>query len=498
MRRPARVRSVLISVLVLLELGGCPPACKTVCIAPSWWLGSKQSKPNTTRFSMSVQSYFYGSQLACLLAWWCVVRVVTRKHLYDLCAGSVLTRPLWLSERTILRLHERRRTAFVALPCALALASLKPSLVARLVVALSMSLYHLTESSATNRHGEYPLLYNAWAMVLPGRLAHAASFGIAVHFVLSSGIAKLWYGGLEWCSPRTMAVYLDTYRPSKSSPPLSRGLSAWLARRAWATRAIAVGTVALECVLVPATLLLPSAASRRVGTALMVAMHLGIGGAMSARVGIVFLTTLPCYAVGFSCDAPVGSREWWLAAALALLPTALAVARRRPLPEAWPISPISLFMWNGAQAERLAALLMTGDTRLVLGCATATGAGADAETDATPLLGRRVVHHGERPRGGQGGGKGTGEEAGEEVVVHDAVLRVVGFTLVHAECGALLAAADVRTYTRRVEEWLRSERRLVEVSSGRTLERAYVVRLDASGCVVEVLARGHQPDKKDK
>ena len=448
------------------------------------------------------QSYFYGSQLACLLAWWCVVRVVTRKHLYDLCAGSVLTRPPWLSERTILRLHERRRTAFVALPCALALASLKPSLLARLVVALSMSLYHLTESSATNRHGEYPLLYNAWAMVLPERLAHAASFGIAVHFVLSSGIAKLWYGGLEWCSPHTMAVYLDTYRPSKSSPPLSRGLSTWLARRAWATRAIAVGTVALECVVVPATLLLPSAAVRRVGTALMVAMHAGIGGAMSARVGIVFLTTLPCYAVGFSCDAPVGSREWWLAAALGLLPTAFAVVRRKPLPEAWPLSPISLFMWNGAQAERLATLLMTGDTRLVLGCATSTGTGADAETDAAPLLGRRVIHHGERPKKGGGSG-GGGEEA---AVLHDAVLRVVGFTLVHAEVGALLAAADLRApggdlasslsrVTRHVEDWLRSERRLVEASTGRRLERAYFVRLDASGCVIEVLANSLSLDR---
>ena len=43
----------------------------------------------------------------------------------------------------------------------------------------------------------------------------------------------------------------------------------------------------------------------------------------------------------------------WLAAAVALLPSALAVARGRQLAEDWPCTPSSLFMWSGAQARSL-------------------------------------------------------------------------------------------------------------------------------------------------
>ena len=57
-----------------------------------------------------------------------------------------------------------------------------PPMLLRLAVAGAVSLYHLLEHSTTQRHGEFPLLYNAWAMVLPdGRYASAASFGIKPH-----------------------------------------------------------------------------------------------------------------------------------------------------------------------------------------------------------------------------------------------------------------------------------------------------------------------------
>ena len=48
-------------------------------------------------------------------------------------------------------------------------------------------------------------------------------------------------------------------------------------------------------------------------------MHVGIALAMSRRVGLVFLTTLPGYALGFSCAAPLLSPAWLLALAVGAL-----------------------------------------------------------------------------------------------------------------------------------------------------------------------------------
>ena len=78
----------------------------------------------------------------------------------------------------VLLLHARRREIFIGLPASLLLGALLHEAVAvRLLVALAVSLYQLTDSSITNRHGEFPMLYCAWAMVLPGEWAHAAAFG---------------------------------------------------------------------------------------------------------------------------------------------------------------------------------------------------------------------------------------------------------------------------------------------------------------------------------
>ena len=90
-------------------------------------------------------------------------------------------------------------------------------------------------------------------------------------------------------------------------------------------------------------------------------------------------------------------------------------------------------------------------------------------------------------------------------VLYDAVLRAVGFTLAHAELGALLAAdgggaGDGGTAddgggagerwgraTRRLSAWLQAEGRLLEARSGEPLRHAYFVRVDAEGRVAEVL-----------
>ena len=188
---------------------------------------------------------FYRLQAICTLLFWLLFRIKSGKQLYELAAGAVCTRPHWLPAQLLLRLHRLRVPAFVLMPVLMALASRTSSWLLQLVTALVTSVYHLIESSVTNRHGEYPLLMNSWAMLLPPAYAHAASLGIAINFVLSSGVAKLKVGGTGWMSAQTMRAYLDIYRSSRSSPPLSKSFNSWLASQDWATKAI--GAVFAVC-----------------------------------------------------------------------------------------------------------------------------------------------------------------------------------------------------------------------------------------------------------
>lgn len=161
---------------------------------------------------------FYRTQLVFVLVWWLVVRLTTGRHLHALADSSVLTRPSWLPVGVLLWMHEQRKLLFAGLPLALALGAIAPgSTSVRALVAAAVSAYHLTETSATNRHGEYPILWNAWVMLLPAEHAHAGLWGVAIHFVLASGVAKCWVGGWGWLQPQTMAFYLDVVRGGPGS-----------------------------------------------------------------------------------------------------------------------------------------------------------------------------------------------------------------------------------------------------------------------------------------
>jgi len=233
---------------------------------------------------------FYVLQLACHLAWAFLVVRATKRHLHELTPAAKVVRPPWLPRAALLALHRHRRAVFAALPVALlAGALLPPTLGLRGGIALVVSAYHLAESSATGRHGEYPLLYVAWAMWLPAPYASAASLGATAHFVLCAGVAKLRVGGLRghretalptvarqsapqsgttaprgsvwfrslslgddargegytsfggWPAPSTMATYLRIYGASTTAPPLSRRLNRAIVCRPWATRAIGEG-----------------------------------------------------------------------------------------------------------------------------------------------------------------------------------------------------------------------------------------------------------------
>lgn len=426
---------------------------------------------------MHIASSFYLAQLIAVFVWSLLLRITTRKHLHELCNGSVYTRPSWLPAPFLRLLLEHKQPVVIGLPIALIIGFLVAEHMAvRLMVALAVSMYHLVETAFTSRHGEYPVLWCAWAMVLPAPYSQAAALGVATNFVLQCGVAKCMIGGArQWAAPGTMSVYLNVYFNSKTSRPLSRALNRLLVRF---DGLVGLLTILLEVVLIPAALFLPAPLRYVVGVWGMIALHIGIAFGMSLRVGLVFLTTLPTYITGFGCDARVGSTEWCLAAAIALGPSAIAIVRGRLLSEEWPCTPCSLFMYNGAQAGRLARLAMTGTMRIAM---------ATREVGEMPeqsLIGLPVAHHGGTAAFGLGHGGHDGPR------MHDSVLRVLGFTLVH---GGLVDAFDiaspeeenVRRLLPRLERWLRTERRLVETASGRPLERAYWVRINEKTQTVE-------------
>lgn len=224
---------------------------------------------------------FYALAFAFQLAWWAVLRRATSTAPWDIEWGTVATRPPWLHATRLRAVLRAQRALCMCLPVALGLGWLLAAhATARLGVAVLISLHHLAESALTSRHGEYPLLWTAWAMALPPPAAAAVSHGAVVHFILCAGLAKLRIGGTAWLRPDTMRHYLQLYGASRSRPPLSRRTNRWLVGHAWATAAISAATVALECGVAPATLLLPPA-DRWVAAAALVIMHVGIAAAMS-------------------------------------------------------------------------------------------------------------------------------------------------------------------------------------------------------------------------
>ena len=112
----------------------------------------------TARYFGSFAS-FCAWQLGALIFWWLLIRATTGRHAHALVAGSsVYIRPRWLPIAVLQALHTHPLAIFASAAAALALGALAPtSLAVRCLLALAICAYHLVESSASSRHGEYPL-----------------------------------------------------------------------------------------------------------------------------------------------------------------------------------------------------------------------------------------------------------------------------------------------------------------------------------------------------
>ena len=128
------------------------------------------------------------------------------------------------------------------------------------------------------------------------QLASGVALGVCVHFIASSGFAKLHVagrgrGGLlaglkSWPAPGTMRSILRQYATLSfaEGAPLSRRLNAFLRRHDALLVLLSASTLVFECAAVPAALLLP-AAPRRLLIVVSCALHAGIALAQRSSPG---------------------------------------------------------------------------------------------------------------------------------------------------------------------------------------------------------------------
>ena len=107
----------------------------------------------------------------------------------------VVTRPSWLPARLLLALCSKPvylvlcRGSPLVMLCAASWPDIAP---VRLVAALWHTGYQLAESSYSHSHRDHAAVYCAWALaLLPAPLASGVALGVCVHFISSSGLAKL-------------------------------------------------------------------------------------------------------------------------------------------------------------------------------------------------------------------------------------------------------------------------------------------------------------------
>ena len=110
-------------------------------------------------------------------------------------SAPILTRPTWVPRGVMQLLRQER--VFLLLchsntVVLFAAAAAPDNIMWRLAAACVLSLYQLAESSCTHSHRDYAAVYCAWALaLLPPALAHGVALGVCVHFIASSGFAKL-------------------------------------------------------------------------------------------------------------------------------------------------------------------------------------------------------------------------------------------------------------------------------------------------------------------
>ena len=425
----------------------------------------------------------------------------------------VLTRSRFIPLQLLLRLRQTRTYLLICHatpPMLLACAIFPQYFWLRLLATLCFGAYSHAESSATHSHRDYAVLYVLIALtVLPDSLAEGAALGVCVHFIGSSGLAKLIVGGgvLRWVDAATLGGILATYGKLNvvSGGPASASLAAALRRRPILVSLLGGGTLVFECLIVPAALLLPGPMRPLVAIASL-AMHVGIFLVQSAVIGLAFAPNISVYVLGFGGygGAEYGSAGWLVALSITVA-SCLAVAstgllrgkgggpRFTPIPEEWPLTNFALFAWSAEQWKLLFRWLVDGPYRLVLTTSDLP------ITKPSLLVGRRVVskwgltaraNDGENISDNTDGYGSTMIDTTEKDGVYDGWEQCLGETLVipavfrGLDFGAMAKGEedyDGSDLVAAVSGWLKAEERLVLAADGRPLVNAFFVRLREDG-----------------
>lgn len=453
----------------------------------------------------SASSFYLCSSI---LMWtvWLVFSVLSRSDWHQRgLKVPVLTRPTWAPPWLATTL--RRRTLYLTVchgvPWVLLLASwLGPAAAGRVAVAVAVSLYGWTEAAVTHSHRDFAMVYTAWALaLLPLPMAKGVAHGICIHFIASSGFAKLLVGGVSsWAAPETMRSILRHYGRFNlaDAGPLSPMLNRFVCEHDSIASAIAAATLVFECVLVPLSLFLPCGGPRFAVALASVGLHIGIATVQSGVVGLAFLPNLATYLLGFNNDLEVGSDGWWLSLVVTAV-SAFAVIGRgwRLLPENWPLTPFALFAWSSFQWNLLFTHFVRRRTRLALAVSSTALAAGKAG-----LIGASVVSAYDQEAQPVRRSEKKGlvlfdgwEQCIGETLVFQEVLDCIDFeAMASVQGGTFTDACGAVQLVTQVEWWLEQQKRLLVAETGEVLTKAFWVMLDPiEDVVVEVLAVADTP-----
>jgi len=279
---------------------------------------------------------------------------------YDPLDSPVIRKPRWASPflvRLLVQLQPFARACLAVL--GLLCAVYTPRLELQAAFAVAVTVLDFYSFHMLNCHLSFVLMYSSWALLLQGPQQKGVLLVITIHQLTSSGMQKCRVGGLKWTSPETFAQTLRNslstaqIRPAWITEPngiKQRGLIRAVLERPWLCRLSAVGGLAFEVALFPAAAVVPSL--RLLALAAATVFH----SAIALLHGIIFIFSVPCYALALWGDSEDGNWQMELLNAPTFVTAGILAWTTLSSVESWPFNHIGLFPYNYEQVKHLSTL----------------------------------------------------------------------------------------------------------------------------------------------
>lgn len=421
----------------------------------------RQSEEELVPPGMNPSAVYIGLAVAEVVVWAvlsssCVPGRFVDVHAVTLRGSPVYFRPTWMLWPEAMSWVYRSERVYLCCCHAAPLALVAGSFGWRFVAFVACWLYALLESSLSHWHRDLATCYTvAWfALSRDERWARAGVVAAVAHMMFSSGAAKLRIGGVRW--PESLGTVLKKYMnaPWPFGPGWPRA-ARWMLRNPSLLRSFAIGTLGFEAGFPAALLLLPPSALFVACTGL----HVGIMLFQSVGVGISFLApNVVLYAYAFSGDVNTLSMSLVAPSVARFFIFGLA-------PRNFPVSPFALFAWSDDQWKTLHERYVEGRRKIAIGI-------------RPPAVGDKFVQRFYSHT------LGPALDAHTDNTTYDAWERCFGETLVF---NTLLpdildnlsspSSESNKGLVEAIECWLRTQRPLVEIHSGKFLRHCAYVEL---------------------